>query len=252
MGRYLKVYSKLTPQEIRQLEYKEKYKKINPSWDDSLIWLCKIFEPHIVPKMKVLDAGCGHGNLVIDEFRTRISKAIGVDVDKNATKKNVCLDEVIIANLENLPFKKDSFDVVIGQWVFEHLSRPRVAFQEVHRVLKKGGAFIFVTPNKYSYLIMLKKIFAVFPGLANSLFGRLYGRKEDEIFKTYYLANTQSDLEKLLEASGFKKKLLFYNGDPSYIAFNDLLFYLGVVIDKLPRLTSYYFSKPHLVGVFLK
>jgi ubiquinone/menaquinone biosynthesis C-methylase UbiE len=112
MGNYLKIYSQLTPQELRQLNYKELYKKLNPKWDDSLILLCNLFKPFIKPELKILDAGCGHGNIVIDEFRKNIKKAVGIDFNKEATSKNVCLDEIVIGDLENMPFSGESFDIV--------------------------------------------------------------------------------------------------------------------------------------------
>jgi ubiquinone/menaquinone biosynthesis C-methylase UbiE len=252
MGGYLKIYSQLTPQELRQLKYKEKYKKINPAWDDSLILLCRLFKPYLVPKIQVLDAGCGHGNLIIDEYREKIDRAVGVDISREATSKNVCLDKVVIANLEKLPFKDRSFDVVLGLWVLEHLSDPRAVFNQIYRVLKKDGAFIFVTPNKNSYPILAKRLLAALPGLTQKIFKKLYGREEEDIFGTYYRANTRKEIEKLIKASGFKKIKLFYNGDPSYLAFNDWLFYLGVWLDRLPQFNLFPFAKPHLIGVLEK
>jgi ubiquinone/menaquinone biosynthesis C-methylase UbiE len=252
MASYLKVYSQLTPQELRQLKAKEKYKKLNPSWDDSLIWLCRIFQSHLVPNMKVLDAGCGHGNYVIDEYRSKISRAVGIDIDPKATKKNVCLDKVVIGDLADLPFKDEYFDAVLSLWVIEHLKDPKSVFEQAYRVLKKGGVFIFVTPNKTNYLILLGRFFSVFPNLASKLIKKVYGREEKDVFGTFYRANTKKDLEKMLTAVGFKKSKLFYNGDPSYLAFNNFLFKFGIFLDRLPQISSLALAKPHIIGEFLK
>ncbi|HUW21832.1 MAG TPA: class I SAM-dependent methyltransferase [Candidatus Bathyarchaeia archaeon] len=252
MNRYLKIYSRLTPQELRQLRYKERYKKANPLWDDSLIILCKIFQSHLVSEMRVLDAGCGHGNLVIDQHRQKIKEAIGVDISKAATVKNVCLDKVVIADLEKLPFKDNYFDVALALWVFEHLQNPAEVFRQIYRVLKKGGVLIFVTPNKTNYLILAKKMLTVFPNLTKRFFRGIYGREEEDVFGTYYRANTEKVLTDFAQMAGFDKFKLSYNGDPSYIALNDYLFYLGVFLDKLPRFTPFYFTKPHIIGEFVK
>jgi SAM-dependent methyltransferase len=49
-------------------------------------------------------------------------------------------------NLEKLTFADNSFDLVITSDIFEHIRRPFVAFGEVNRILKPGGAHIFTVP----------------------------------------------------------------------------------------------------------
>jgi SAM-dependent methyltransferase len=47
------------------------------------------------------------------------------------------------ADAEQLPFKADSFDAVVANFVVHHLARPEAVFCEVNRVLKPGGCFAF-------------------------------------------------------------------------------------------------------------
>ena len=49
-------------------------------------------------------------------------------------------------DLENLTLTDENFDVVITEDVFEHIRDYKKAFQEVYRVLKKGGYHIFTVP----------------------------------------------------------------------------------------------------------
>jgi SAM-dependent methyltransferase len=49
-------------------------------------------------------------------------------------------------NLENLSFDDRSIDLHISQDVFEHIFDPGLAFKEIARTLKPGGAHIFTTP----------------------------------------------------------------------------------------------------------
>jgi len=49
-------------------------------------------------------------------------------------------------NLERQTFADRSFDLVITQDVFEHVLRPGMAFAEVARTLKPGGAHVFTVP----------------------------------------------------------------------------------------------------------
>ena len=55
-------------------------------------------------------------------------------------------DGIRCENLEAMTFADDSFDVFITQDVFEHVLAPGVAFREVARVLRPGGAHVFTIP----------------------------------------------------------------------------------------------------------
>lgn len=49
-------------------------------------------------------------------------------------------------NLEQLTFPDESLDLLITQDVFEHVMHPDLAFKEISRVLKVGGAHVFTMP----------------------------------------------------------------------------------------------------------
>lgn len=49
-------------------------------------------------------------------------------------------------DLENQTFHDESFDLVVTQDVMEHIFNPGLAFSEIARTLKKGGAHIFTVP----------------------------------------------------------------------------------------------------------
>ena len=53
---------------------------------------------------------------------------------------------ILNIDLQNMPFKDNSFDFVITTEVFEHIPDPYKAFAEIYRVLKKGGTHIFTVP----------------------------------------------------------------------------------------------------------
>lgn len=50
-------------------------------------------------------------------------------------------------NLEHLTFKDNSFDIVITSDVMEHVRLDNLAHEEIYRVLKKGGHYIFNVPH---------------------------------------------------------------------------------------------------------
>ncbi len=49
-------------------------------------------------------------------------------------------------NLEQLTFPDESVDLHVTQDVFEHVMRPNLAFSEIARTLKPGGAHVFTVP----------------------------------------------------------------------------------------------------------
>ena len=235
---YINVYSKLTSQEKRVLFYQRKYKKLSPKWDQTNIVLCQYFKKY--GEKLVLDAGCGHGNYVIDEFRDKIEFAAGVDIDSKSTTKNSSLDEIKYSNLETIPYPNNSFETVVSLWVLEHLENPSRVLREIRRVLKPGGCFIFVTPNKNNWLLKCK-------GLANQSLvkwvnKKFYGREEKDVFMTYYRANTMDKLEKLLKEAGYKIVKLQTNYDPGYTSFNEVTF----------RLSNLLSDQHHILGVARK
>jgi SAM-dependent methyltransferase len=57
------------------------------------------------------------------------------------------------ADICNLPFEKDSFDVIFCNHVLEHITDDTKAMQELYRVLKPGGMGIFQIPQDLSRAI---------------------------------------------------------------------------------------------------
>lgn len=50
-------------------------------------------------------------------------------------------------NLEHLTYASDSFDLVITTDVMEHVRLDDLAHQEIHRVLRLGGVYVFTVPH---------------------------------------------------------------------------------------------------------
>ena len=81
----------------------------------------------------ILDLGCG---------MNKIEGSIGVD-------KSFSSSADVIADIYYLPFKENSIDLVIARFVLEHLDEPIKAFNEIHRVLKRGGRLRAIVPHAF-------------------------------------------------------------------------------------------------------
>lgn len=98
--------------------------------------------------LKLLDVGCGTG-LVAVELSKRGYDVYGMDIMNAALKycKLRKLNKLVKGDVLNLPFKKESFDIITCLDVLYHqkVSDDNIALKEVLRVLKPGGKLIITS-----------------------------------------------------------------------------------------------------------
>lgn len=123
-------------------------------------------------KVQLLDLACGTGRFlasVMDAF-PRLN-ATGLDLSPNYTKKAAALvkswpnAEVIEGQAEAMPLADASQDVIVSIYLFHELPprvRPLVA-QEIARVLKPGGTFIFADSLQFGDTPELDGLLEYFP-----------------------------------------------------------------------------------------
>jgi len=146
---------------------------------------------------KVLDVGCGAGNIpkAIKKYRSDL-EVWGVDISKNAIEmasKNTKGVRFKIASAERLPFVDRYFDAVLMFDVLEHLPKPEIALKEARRVLKENGILHIFSPLDRQ------------PWTLYWLFYKLGWRAKDK--HTGHLHSFSSnEFESLLKKSGFKIK----------------------------------------------
>lgn len=97
--------------------------------------------------LKILDIGCGEGVLLNLIFKKTAASVIGVDPETQPASKDQPI-KIIKATAYKLPFKNNSFDIVISTEVIEHLKIPTKMLSEIKRVLKPKGKAIITTPIK--------------------------------------------------------------------------------------------------------
>lgn len=98
-------------------------------------------------KHSLLDVGSGKGNHLIGFNRLGLS-AKGIDCKPECVEALKSFD-IRYCNIEKdlLPFEDKSFDVVFSKSVIEHVNNVDHVFEEIYRVLKKGGIAIIMTPD---------------------------------------------------------------------------------------------------------
>lgn len=228
----------------RQSVLREEYRQKNPGWRPATEVYADLVRAQMQADSRVLDLGCGRGGLV-EQLKHPLRQVVGLDPDWLSLREHRLDLPRTAATSEHLPFAEKSFDVVFASWVLEHLPRPLVTFRAVNRVLKPGGAFVFITPNGRHPLTWLNRGLGRFARLQERLVPWFYGRGRDDTFSTFYRANSPARLQQLSRASNFELSALHAIPDPTYLAFNRGLFYL------MCRLESWLPAerKLHLVGM---
>jgi len=100
---------------------------------------------------KILDLGTADG-LMLSEIKKQLPKSdcVGIELSKELIES--CRDKnikIVQGDVQNLPFKDESFDIVIATAIIEHLDHPMKLLEEAHRVLRPGGILILTTPNPF-------------------------------------------------------------------------------------------------------
>jgi len=102
-----------------------------------------------IDKNSMQDIGTADGQMVNDIARRfDLKRVIGIDNSEDAVKA-ASLNGVktALADFRNLPFKNDTFDIVVASAVVEHIENAEFALQETHRVLKERGVLCITLPN---------------------------------------------------------------------------------------------------------
>jgi len=155
----------------------------------------------------VVDIGCFIGEKLW-QIKEKRCKGIGIDI---ALPSLIAAKEIdkygydyIAADLEDLPLKSNSVDVVMIFDVIEHLSDANKGFSEVARILKPGGQFLLHIPiknNKWSMFWWKQKLF---PKLAQ--------KDYDDVGHAPERMLTTDQIKQKLKANNLSvKKEIYYN-----------------------------------------
>lgn len=128
------------------------------------------------------------------ELVNRCKLAIGIDADHSNLQRNVVLRHKLRGAIERLPFADDTFDLVTANVVVEHIQDPLQLLAEIHRVLKAKGKFVFYTPNFWGYASLAGWLLP--RPLKLKLVYLLQGRREEDVFPTFYRFNTPSAIRR--------------------------------------------------------
>jgi 2-polyprenyl-6-hydroxyphenyl methylase/3-demethylubiquinone-9 3-methyltransferase len=127
-------------------------------------WILETITELVGKNKKVLDLGCG-GGLLSNTLAQAGHEVTGIDLSMNSLREAQVRDTTqsvtyLCRAAEELPFEKNSFDVVTAMDLLEHVDHPKAVLEEAGRVLKSNGLFFFHTFNRnfLSYLMVIKGV----------------------------------------------------------------------------------------------
>ncbi|HEY6658111.1 MAG TPA: class I SAM-dependent methyltransferase [Nitrososphaeraceae archaeon] len=140
----------------------------------------------------VLDAGSGFGNMSLTTFKVTTAAEVRIVIYDpifemlQRSRQQLVVELISSGIFEHMPFKDNTFDVVMCGYSLRDAINLEIAVSEIHRVLKKNGRFLIVDLGKPDntlirlgvsiYLKYIIKIFAYVIARQTGLkFQTLYG-----------------------------------------------------------------------------
>lgn len=177
------------------------------------------------PTMHVLDFGAGRGAGLQDDLvsyrrglrtlKGKVARMVACDVDE-AVQANPEADEILVIRPDApLPFEDAAFDLIVADFVFEHIQDPGQVSAELTRILKPGGWLCARTPNKYGPVSLVTRL------IDNSRHSRVLHwaqpeRKEEDVFPTAFRLNCLRALRRWFPAERFEHFSYRYEPEPGY------------------------------------
>jgi SAM-dependent methyltransferase len=207
------------------------------------------------PNMTVLDFGAGRGaafnsqvnssafyhNLV--KLQGKVERVIGIDVDDGINDHPYLDARHIVDPLTPLPLEAECIDLVVADWVLEHVAHPEIFASEMLRILKPGGWLCARTVNRWGYVGIGTRLIP--NSVHKSLLRRIWPERfEVDVFPTTYRLNTISSLRRYFPDPKWDNFSYLNNATPKYFGRSATLFRL---IHTYQKLVPYFLSTDLLV-----
>jgi SAM-dependent methyltransferase len=110
---------------------------------------------------RALDIGCGHGigrSMELSQLvAAEVDELWGLEPDPTATPPGGIFQHYQNAPMETADLPREHFDLAYSFMVMEHVAAPQEFVQAVHRCLRPGGTYLFITVNSAHYFTIAAK-----------------------------------------------------------------------------------------------
>jgi len=184
------------------------------------------------PDMVVIDLGAGRGEIFdawpayparLARLQGKVRRVIGLDVDAAIAQHPYLDEQHVMAPDAAWPIADESADLIVADWVLEHVADPSLLAREVRRVLKPGGWFCARTPNRWGYVGMGARLV---PNSLHSVILRKFwpDRQAKDVFPTVYRLNSLRDVRKHFSAPHWRNASYVHHATPKYYGRSKLMF----------------------------
>jgi len=187
---------------------------------------------HIPSGAEILEVGAGASNPT-SQYLSSLGRLTGLDVDP-AVRSNgyLALARVLTANA--YPFADSSFDACVSNYVVEHIADPSSHLEEIARILRPGGVYLFRTPNRYHYVSLTSRLtpHSFHTAVANRL--RNLSEEAPDPYPTHYRLNSRRAIQRAAAQAGLQvRELRMVEKEPSYGMASRLLFLTFTLYERI-------------------
>lgn len=135
-----------------------------------------------------------------------VVELVGLDPDPEAAAHPDLSAFHLMPEAGPWPVADAEFDLVISRYVLEHVAEPETFFAEAARVLRPGGHFVLLTPNCLYPPMILSRMLP--HGLKQRILAAAGHSSEEDVYPTFYRANTARTVTRLAEQARFEPETI--------------------------------------------
>lgn len=164
---------------------------------------------------RVVDVGCGKGIGLENGYQkiiaARCGELWGLEPDPSITPEPGIFTNYQNAMMETATLPESSFDIAYSFMVMEHVADPAGFLRAVHRCLKPGGVYFFVTVNTRHYFTRAASALRAMK-LDELMLRVLRGKQavEGYHYPTVYKSNSPEQIGAVAKATGFEPPQYVY------------------------------------------
>ena len=180
----------------------------------------------------LLEIGAGGENRTSTLLASLSSHLDGLDIDERILT-NPAHSNPRVYDGSSFPFEDEAYDVIVADYVMEHVQLPEAMLKEVRRVLRPGGSFVFRTPNLYHYVTLTALLTPHTLHLQVANRARRHEAGAPEPDPTFYRFNSVAKVRSLAQEAGLELRTLrLVEKQPSYLRFHPLAYRCGVLYER--------------------
>lgn len=197
---------------------------IKYAWEKKRAAVYEALKSRVKRRVRLLDVGCNTGAELIKYSQVLDGEFIGLDIECNFLAEHKNKANFLLADARRLPFRDETFEVVIATEVIEHFEQGEMFVKEVHRLLANGGIYILTTPNRLRFTALPRSLIVRAGG------NRIVRGAIAEHVREY----TAKELRSILERAGFcVESVTFLAFNPYLKIPKDIFIWLDKITDKI-------------------